>query len=141
MNTLELEPEKTATRPKDTITLPLGLLGFENVKNYRLLHKAGEEPFFWLQMIQEPKHSFLVLQPAAVVPDYRPDLDEQDVEFLELNDPSDAMILNIVTLKGGGKPTINLKGPIVINRRTWVGKQVIPSNGAQYPVRHPLPVS
>jgi flagellar assembly factor FliW len=142
MNTLELvEPQKTTTRTKDVVLLPYGLLGFESVKNYCLLTKADEAPFLWFQMLQDPKHAFLVLPPGLVVPDYNPDLDEQDVDFLELESPEDAFILNIVTLRGGGKATINLKGPIVINRRTWIGKQVIPVNGAQYPVSHPIPVS
>ncbi len=150
MNTLELtEPEKPATTPattptngsKGVVVLPYGLLGFERVKNYSLLTKPEEAPFLWFQMLQDPKHAFLVMPPAAAVPDYQPDLDDQDVEFLELDDPSDAFILNIVTLRGAGQATINLKGPIVINRRTWIGKQVIPVNAVQYPVRHPLPVS
>lgn len=142
MNTCELiEPEKATTRGKEVVNLPYGLLGFEHVKNYSLLTKRDEAPFLRFQMLQNPKHSFLVLPPGAVVPDYQPDIDAEDVEFLELTDPSDAFILNIVTLRPGGKPTINLKGPIVINRRTWVGKQVIPVNGAKYSVRHPLPVS
>jgi flagellar assembly factor FliW len=146
MNTLELtEPEKTVTKPanrsKNVVVLPYGLLGFERVKNYCLLAKPDQAPFLWFQMLQDPKHAFLVVPPGAAVPDYQPDLDDQDVEFLELDDPSDAFTLNIVTLRGAGQATINLKGPIVINRRTWIGKQVIPVNAAQYPVRHPLPLS
>lgn len=121
--------------------LPYGLLGFETVKNYSLLTKTDEAPFLRFQMLQNPKHSFLVLPPGVVAPDYQPDIAAEDVDFLELEDPADAFILNIVTLRNGGKATINLKGPIVINRRTWVGKQVIPVNGAEYSVRHPLPVS
>jgi flagellar assembly factor FliW len=140
MNDLELlEPETPATRANDAVLLPFGLLGFERVKNYCLLTKPEEEPFLWFQMLQEPKHAFLVVPPGAFVPNYQPDLDEKDVAFLNLNDPSEAFILNIVTLRGG-KATVNLKGPIVINRRTGVGKQVIPVNAGQYPVHHPLTV-
>ena len=141
MNTLEMtEPAKT-TNNNEVILLPYGLLGFERVKNYSLLTNTAEDPFLWFQMQQEPKHAFLVVPPAVVTSHYAPDLDEQDVEFLGLTDPSDAFILNTVTLRGGGQATVNLKGPIVINRRTWIGKQVIPINAAQYPVRHPLPLS
>jgi len=141
MNTLELlEPEKPATRANDMVLLPYGLLGFERVKNYCLLTKPEEEPFLWFQMLQDPKHSFLVVPPGMAVPNYQPDIDDKDAAFLQLDDPSDAFILNIVTLRGG-KATLNLKGPIVINRRTWIGKQVIPVNAAQYPVNHPLPIS
>ena len=55
--------------------------------------------------------------------------------------PTDAILFNIVTLRGSDPATINLKGPIVINRHTMIGKQVIPNNAAAYSLHHPLPVS
>jgi flagellar assembly factor FliW len=148
MNTLELsEPETSAANQtpashqlRDVIRLPLGLLGFEHVKNYVLLTNSQEEPFMWLQMLEDAKHAFLVVSPSNVVPDYRPDINEQDVEFLGLNGPEDAVIVNIVTLRQG-RATVNLKGPIVINRHTMVGKQVIPNNAQRFNVRHLLTVS
>jgi flagellar assembly factor FliW len=142
MNTLDLmEPESAATHGNDVVRLPYGLVGFERVKSYSLLTKPEVSPFVWLQMLGEPKHAFLLLPPDLAVPDYKPDLDARDVAFLELENPADALVLNIVTFRDAGQPTINLKGPIVINRRTGVGKQVIPSNAAQYPVHHPLRLS
>jgi flagellar assembly factor FliW len=146
MNTLEMMPtmtptERPATKRKDLIQLPYGLLGFERVQNYVLLTRPEEEPFLWFQMVGETKHAFLVVPPHFVVADYAPDLSELDVAFLELNDPSDAFVLNIVTMRGHGEATVNLKGPIVINRQTLIGKQIIPVNAAEYAIRHPLPLS
>jgi flagellar assembly factor FliW len=142
MNTLELMPtQRHATKENDFIELPYGLLGFERVKNYVLLTRPEEDPFMWFQMVDETKHAFLVVQPQFVLADYRPDLSEMDVAFVDLNDPSEAFVLNIVTLRDKGQATVNLKGPIVINRRTWIGKQVIPVNAAEYSIRHPLPLS
>jgi len=123
------------------IELPYGLLGFERVKNYVLLTRPEEEPFLRFRMAEEPKHAFVVVPPHFVLADYRPDLSELDVAFLELADPSDAFVLNIVTMRGQGQATVNLKGPIVINRRTLIGKQIIPVNAAEYAIRHPLPIS
>jgi len=142
MNTLELlEPERISTRTNDVVLLPYGLLGFERVKNYSLLAKPAQDPYLWLQMLEEAKHAFLVLPPSAILANYQPDFEYEDVEFLELNETADALILNIVTMRESGPATVNLKGPIVINRRTWIGKQVIPNNAAQYPTRHPLSFS
>jgi flagellar assembly factor FliW len=45
-----------------------------------------------------------VVPPHFVLADYRPDLSELDVAFLELNDPSEAFVLNIVTMRGKGRP-------------------------------------
>ena len=142
MNTLELMPtERRTTQKNNVIQLPYGLLGFERVKNYVLLTRPEEEPFMWFQMVAETKQSFLVVPPHFVLADYAPDLSELDVAFLELNDPSEAFVLNIVTMRGKGEATVNLKGPIVINRRTLIGQQVIPVNAAEYAIRHPLPLS
>jgi flagellar assembly factor FliW len=142
MNTLELmAPETRAANGKDVIQFPDGLLGFEGVKNYILLTRPEEEPFLWLQMVGDPKRAFLVVPPNFILADYQPDLSELDVEFLELGEPSEAFVLNIVTLRAKGRATVNLRGPIVINRRTLLGKQVIPINAAQYAIQHPLPIS
>jgi flagellar assembly factor FliW len=142
MNTLELvEPEKHALNGENIIRLPYGLLGFERVKSYVLLARPQEEPFVWLQMLDETRQAFLVVSPTLAVPDYQPDIAEEDVKFLKLTTPDDALLVNIVTLRADGQATINLKGPVVINRHTKVGKQVIPNNAAQYSVHHPLPVS
>lgn len=135
------ELEKLAVQDENIVHLPLGLLGFETVKEYVLLAKPEEAPFLWLQVLGKPSTAFLVVPPAAVVPDYRPDLSEEDVAFLGLKQPEDALLLNIVTLRGPKEATVNLKGPVVINRHTFIGKQVIPVNAAEYPVRHPLSVA
>lgn len=137
-----LEPQKTvATNGQTLIKLPYGLLGFERAKNYALLANPHEEPFLWLQMLDNGRKAFLVVSPFLVMPEYLPDIPADDVEFLGLADPSDALVYNICTLRGPGKATINLKGPIVINRHTLIGKQVIPNNAAQYGLCHTLPVS
>ena len=139
MTTAELtEPTTRQSAARDIIQLPLGLLGFENVKQYVLTANPAEEPFMWFQMMDNTKRAFLVAPPARLVPDYQPDISDDDAAFLGITDPSDAFVLNIVTLRGGDRPTVNLKGPVVINRRTLVGKQVIPNNAAQYSLRHPL---
>jgi flagellar assembly factor FliW len=141
MKTAELiETEKRHVNPTELIQIPFGILGFEQVKRYILLAKPGEEPFMWLQMTAGPKRSFVVLPARQVLPDYQPDISASDVEFLGLTCPEDALVLNIVTLNGTGQATVNLRGPIVINRHTLIGRQVIPENAPQYSLRHPLPV-
>ena len=132
---------KTSARPeknKGVINLPAGLLGFEQARNYILLGSQEEAPFMWLQMTDDPSLSFLVVEPCRVVESYQPDLTDEDAEFLGLNNPEDALILNIVTLHADGSVTANLKGPIVVNRYTLVGKQVIPANVADYSLQHPV---
>lgn len=142
MKTAEIdEQEKVSANGQVLIQLPLGLLGFESVKNYLLLANPAEEPFAWIQMIGGPKKSFLILPPFIVSPAYQPDISDADTQFLDIAEPSDATILCICTLHKNEPASINLKGPIVINRHTMIGKQCIPDNAASYSARHPLPIS
>ncbi len=132
---------ETALSKECSLELPLGLLGFETIKHFVLSSNDDEAPFQWLQMVDAPRHSFVVVEPATLVADYHPDLSDEDVRFLGLEGADDALVLNIVTLRPGGRPTMNLKGPLVINRRTLIGKQVIPLNAARFPLQHPLPAA
>ncbi|HLP78738.1 MAG TPA: flagellar assembly protein FliW [Candidatus Paceibacterota bacterium] len=139
MNTTETEalPEPVTTE----VRMPMGILGFEQMKNYLLIANPEEEPFRWLQVKDNASLAFVVIDPFLVIPDYHPDLPQTDVEFLGISNPEEAALLNIVTLHGPNRATVNLKGPVVINRNTGLGKQVVLANAAEYSVQHPLPLS
>src|SRR6185369_99926 len=100
----------------------------------------AEQPFVWLQAAETPALAFLLISPFVVTSDYQPDIPAADVESLGLAAPDDALVLNIVTLRRDSVATVNLKGPIVVNRHTRVARQVVLNNAAQYSVQHPLPL-
>ncbi len=135
------EPEVMPVERENIIRMPWGLLGFERIKEYVLLSNPDEAPFFWLQVLNDPHLAFLVISPFAAMPTYQPDISAEDVVCLELNQPHDALVFNIVTLKPGGRGTVNLRGPIVLNRNTLVAKQVIPLNSAEFDLHYPLPTA
>lgn len=130
----------TAECAANIINMPLGLLGLEQFKRFTLLANPDEEPFLWLKVMDDPKLAFLVMSPLVILPNYQPNFAPDDQTFLGLGDPQDTLIFTIVTVGGAHQATINLKGPIVLNRRTLVAKQIIPLNASDYPVAHPLPV-
>jgi len=132
--------ESVTVQQENLVHLPLGLLGFEHIKHYTLLQSASEAPFSWLQVIDHPNLAFLVLPALEFLPEYQPDVPAEDVKFLELNRPEDALVFNIITLGAKGSGTANLKGPIVINRFTLKGKQVVLANAGRYSIQHPLPL-
>ena len=127
-------------RSESAIQMPSGLLGFEQVKHYVLLGSQEEAPFLWLQMAVDPSLAFLVISPSEVLDSYQPDISREELDFLGLQNSEDALLFNIVTLHRDGTATVNLKGPIVINRHTLVGKQVVPLNAGQFSLQHPLTV-
>jgi flagellar assembly factor FliW len=123
------------------VRMPVGLLGFERIKEYQLVTNPDEAPFCWLQASSEPSLAFLVINPFLTLAEYQPDIPDEDARLLGLRQADEALLFNIVTVRGANRATVNLKGPVVINRRTYEGKQVVLNNAAQYSVAHPLPLS
>lgn len=132
---------RVPVNPENIVRMPSGLLGFEEIKEYVLLANPEEAPFQWLQVVNDDNLAFLVVNPFLVCPDYQPDIPDAEVAALNLKDQQDALVYNIVTLRSGGRATVNLKGPIVINRTSLVAKQIVPNNAADYDLQYPLPVS
>jgi flagellar assembly factor FliW len=139
MNTVEFEIENAALalEGETVIHLPSGLLGFEQIKQF-VLSPATEALFYWLRAQSEPGLSFLVVCPFEVLPEYAPDIPAEEVRALGIECPDDVILFNIITLRANGPATINLKGPIVMNRFSRIAKQVIISNSADYSLQHPL---
>ena len=144
-NAIEIEEfeimETTQTIPCCDVRMPAGLLGFEHMKDYLLIAKPEEEPFRWLQVKNNPALAFVVIEPLYFLPEYQPDIPQADADFLGLNTPEDAAVYVIATVSGPQRATVNLKGPIVINRHTGLAKQVVIANATEYSVQHPLPVN
>jgi flagellar assembly factor FliW len=136
-----IEMETTAAPTTSRVRMPMGILGFEQIKDYVLVANPDEEPFVWLRVEDNTTLAFVVIDPFVILPDYKPDIPPADVEFLGLKDADDALLLGIVTIQGNNRATVNLKGPIIINRHTHTGKQVIITNAPKYSVQHPLPVA
>lgn len=141
MNCIEAdETTQIQARTDCQIEMPLGLLGFEQFKSYTLLSRKGEEPFLRFRAVENPKLGFIVMSPFLILPTYAPEISGEDTKFLGLQTPEDALLLSIVTVRGPQQATINLKGPIVLNRHTLLAKQAIPINASDLPVTHPLPL-
>jgi flagellar assembly factor FliW len=137
----ELYPTDLDAPPANSFTLPSGLIGFERYNQAELLYQRDHLPFLWLKLISPRDHlHFIVIEPGGIVPDYEPELFDEHAIALDLHDASEAMVLNVVTLKRQNpvEATVNLIGPIIINRRTRVGRQVVISNYSRYSAHHSL---
>jgi flagellar assembly factor FliW len=132
----DLEPLHT-----NSFTLPQGLIGFADYTRAELLYLPDHLPFLWLRL-HGPTDSvhFIVVEPAGLVPGYAPELFEEDAAVLGITEPAEALVLNIVTLQNQRpiEATVNLVGPIIVNRRTLVGRQLVVSNYFRYSAHHPL---
>ena len=122
------------------ISLPAGLMGFPEVKNLELIHNTEELPFRWLRSVEDRSIAFVVVQPDGLISEYELELSDEDVAEIGITGPGEALVLNIVTLRDGQpeQATLNLIGPIIVNRKTGTGRQVVLRNHQDYSARHPL---
>jgi flagellar assembly factor FliW len=121
------------------ITFPWGLPGFPNFRRYALLNGHLKSPFYCLQCLDDPSLAFLLTEPAAVVPDYRPKNGANDLKDLQAASLDDLKILVTLTIPPGrpGEMTANLMSPLFINQIQGLGKQVVvdkPHYSHQHPV-------
>ncbi len=115
---------------------PAGIPAFENVQQFELLQKPGYEPFFFLKALPPADLTFVCVDPFLIHPDYQPNINDEDVAFLELQSPSDLLLLSLVTVAPNPRhTTANLHSPLAINLRNGRGKQII-CEGTPYPIRY-----
>jgi flagellar assembly factor FliW len=113
---------------RQKIMFPAGLFGFEPLKHYVMLD-AEQQPFFWLQSTESAAVAFIMVSPFLFMPDYELNIIDDDLADIGLSSPEKALVFSIVTIPvDGGAMTANLQGPIVINRDTRMGKQIILSD-------------
>jgi len=114
-----------------------GLFGFPEAYRFALL-PTERDSLFWLQSQEFEALTFLLIDPFAFVEDYAVDLGPKDVGELMPKDASEIAVLAILTLpdKRGETATVNLQGPLALNHKKRVGKQLALESpyGLRFPV-------
>jgi len=120
------------------ISMPDGMLGFENCQRFLLLqHRVGSN-FRWFQSVEEPAVAFVVVDPVTHFANYEVELSDRDAEKLHLTDAEDASVLTILTLSNGGKDiSANLAAPIIVNFKEQIAAQVVLQD-ERYSTQHSL---
>lgn len=127
---IEIEKDKI-------IYFPEGIPAFEEEKEFVIiLNDDKENPFHWLQSVKNPKLSFIILNPFEIFNDYDILLPETAINKLKIENKEDVAIYTIVVIPEDiTKMTTNLLGPIVINTKEKLGKQVILDDN-RYTTKH-----
>ena len=135
-----LPPEASGTSPANEVALPFGLIGFPEHKRMELVYLPEQLPFLWMRLHGPTPLHFVVIEPGRFLPDYEPELFDEDATALGLNGPEDALVIAIVCVQPGRslEATVNLVGPVIINRRTGIGKQVVLANHGRFSAHHRL---
>ncbi len=115
------------------ITFTREILGFPRHRRFVLLPAGGTHPFLYLQSADDPHLAFVTIDPKLVMPSYRVPEDEA----AEYGQPDEWAVLALCTIPPERQDaTVNLRSPLVINRATRQGGQVVLS--LPYSFRHPL---
>lgn len=134
-----LQPLAPERPPVLEIQFPNGIVGFPHHNRGEVFHIPDQLPFQWLRLHGPDPLHFVIIDPAGLIPDYAPELFDDDASALGITDSADALVFNIVAVRDdSASATVNLVGPIIINRHTRVARQVVVANHAQYDARHPL---
>ena len=119
--------------------IPAGLLGFPEIKEYLIMDPEPALPVKWLQARAELPLAFVITDPLSLLPDYQVELTSLDLMDVGAHATTDLFLVAIVTLprETTAYPTVNLQGPVLINRANgWAKQLVLVQEG--YHTHHPL---
>jgi flagellar assembly factor FliW len=121
-------------------SLPAGLIGFADVDRVELIYNPEELPFMWLRAVDNHALNFIVVEPQGLVPGYAIEMSDDDAAMLGVEHVADTLLFNIVNFRADAPETttVNLIGPIVVNRHTRIARQIVISNFSDFSARHPL---
>lgn len=123
---------------QDTISFPNGLPGFQEEKQFMIIPFSEDGMFQILQSINTPQLGLVMTNPFVFFSDYDFQLEDQAIETLKVNTPEDVVVYTILTVQDPlDKTTANLQAPIVMNKASKLGKQLI-LTGTSYLTKHQL---
>jgi flagellar assembly factor FliW len=114
------------------------IIGFEHLRKYCVIEMEALEPFLCLQSTEDPGVGFIIVNPRVFFPDYSISVNRQELADLNISSVADIETFAIVTCPDD--PTeisVNLQGPVLINTRECLGRQMVLVN-SEYDVKNLL---
>jgi flagellar assembly factor FliW len=124
---------------QNIISFPHGIYGFEDAVRFVILKdNNSENPFMWMQCVDNKYICFIVVEPSSFISGYSPQISRQFKDAIKLI-PEDALRLaGICTIpKDFRKSTLNLRCPVIINSIDNIAMQVILED-ERYSMTYPL---
>lgn len=115
-----------------------GLPGFSSEKSFALLPQGPNSPFSYLQSIDNPDLTFVLVNPFAFFTEYSFAISDEVSDYLAVSEKNSPLVLNIVTIKDTlDKATANLLAPVIVNPQTRIAAQIVLEK-TDYTTRHLL---
>jgi flagellar assembly factor FliW len=124
--------------PGAFMAFPTPLWGFPEHAEFALL-PAARDGLWWMQSTHDASLIFLLADPFTLDTLYGIDLGESERAALDIQQPSDAFGLVMITLPADGEDgaTANFRAPIVFNVGKGTGMQVV-SRDDTHALRRPV---
>jgi flagellar assembly factor FliW len=113
--------------------------GFAPIVDFVLEEIEGAVGLYALRSAGNDGTRLFVLDAGIFLPDYTPEISDEQAESLQLETADEAMVL-VVANPGEGGTTMNLMAPIVVNAVTGRCAQFI-LDGEKWPIRAELVAS
>ncbi|MFZ2301401.1 MAG: flagellar assembly protein FliW [Gallionella sp.] len=127
--------------PDQIITFPRGIPGFENCTRWKLFHEIDDQGnlingmVVHLLSIDDGDISLPLTDPTLSGFNYNLSLTDDEIAELELDDPSDMLVLTVLSIKSDasqnghkrvkGDMYANISAPVLINIKSRIGMQKI----------------
>jgi flagellar assembly factor FliW len=128
----------------ETIHTPDGLPGFDGAREW-VLERGDDAMFALLRNVEQPAIGLLVTEPWDLAPGYEPDLPDDELSRIGVEEAADVQLLVVATIadytseltptSDPGTIFLNLAAPITVNMRTHEARQVILDRQG-WPLRH-----
>ncbi|WP_167747009.1 flagellar assembly protein FliW [Cohnella luojiensis] len=125
-------------REEDVVQFSAGIPGFEQSHQFVLIANEDHSPLAYLQSVDDGELAFIVVDPFEFFPNYEFELPELAMKELQMESADQIIVRTIVSVTGELEhATANLVAPIVMNKSSRSGKQVVLSQ-TNYTTKHRL---
>ena len=130
--------------PEQVLSIPGGLFGFPDEREFLLLELPSAKPMAFLQSTRSPNLCFISLPVQVIDPGYKLALSQRDLKALGYSEEQpavmgkDVLCLALLNISEREAPTANLLAPVVIQIAAHRGMQVIVDG--PYSHTHAFPV-
>ena len=114
------------------------MVGFPDLHRFALARLVDDGLICDLRSLDDPQVSFVVVPPGEFFDDYTPEIDDDTVAALGIEQAEDLLTLVLVTLGDSAESaTVNLRAPLLVNHRNRRATQAI-LDDPELPMKAPL---
>ena len=117
-----------------------GIPGFVALRDFVLVETQRDE-LVWLQSVDDAGITFLLADPFALVRGFEAEIPSADYAALGVTGAAEGLLVLVMTQLEGGMPvSANLQSPVIIDRTSRRGRQVVIPDST-WGMHHPITIA